>query len=86
MCEHCTSGDALIDAAIAEGRIDASSRETYLQAFEHTPDLVVTTLEAARPDTVRASRNYAASLSDEEDLVYKADAEARFGIPLAEVL
>jgi len=85
-CEHCSSGDALIDAAIDEGRIDASARETYLQAFEREPELVLSTLEATKPDSVRATRNYVALLSDEEDVAYRADYERRFFVPAAEVV
>ncbi|MGI8886358.1 MAG: hypothetical protein ACR2G9_05540, partial [Gaiellaceae bacterium] len=79
-CEHCSSGDALIDAAIAEGRIDASSRETYLRTYEHSPDFVVEALVAAKPDIVLATRNYQATISDEEDAAHRAYISTTFGI------
>lgn len=85
-CEHCSGGAHFIDAAIAEGRIDASARETYLRTFERSPELVLQTLSAAKPDSAIATRNFMAASSDEEQLAYRADAASRFGIPMAEVL
>ena len=49
MCEHCSSGEAIVDAAIEEGRIDLESRDTFLRAFAAEPDLVVGVLENAKP-------------------------------------
>lgn len=85
MCDHC-SGEIMIDAAIAEGRIHASARETVVRTYEASPDLVVDILAAAKPDHVIATRNYVAAVPDEEHEAYRADASQRFGIPVAEVL
>lgn len=86
MCEHCTSGETIVDAAITEGRINAESRDTYIRTFEQSPDLVIETLSAAKPDSARMSRNYMASISEEEHAAIRADIAQRFNIPLAEVL
>jgi len=86
MCYQCSSGAGLIDAAIEEGRIDSASRDTFLRAFESTPDLVVGTLAAAKPNEVLATQNYLATLSDAEDVAYRADFERRYFVPAAEVL
>lgn len=86
MCEHCTSGDALVDAAIVEGRIEASARESFVRAYASEPELVVQTLIAATPNVLRAARNYSSGLTDDEDAAYRADAAARLGVPVAEVL
>lgn len=84
-CEHCSGGVQLVDVAIHEGRIDASSRETFVKAFERAPEFVVETLSAAKPDMTTATRNYMASISEEEHLAIRADIAQRFNIPLADV-
>lgn len=84
MCEFC--GERLVDTAINEGRIDASSREAFVRAYEASPDLVVEVLASTQPDTLRASRNYFAGTSPAEHDAWKADASARLGIPAAELV
>lgn len=85
MCD-CSSGERLVDAAIIEGRIEASAREAFVRAFEEAPDLVVGTIAAAAPNVLRAARNYSSGLSDSEDAAYRADFSRRYGVPVAEVL
>ena len=70
-------GEPVVGAAVADGRIAADMRETWLRLFEDDPDATKSVLDDLSADAAQATRNRSADLVDDD--AYAAQFAARFG-------
>lgn len=83
MCDHCL--EVVVDEAIAEGRIEAGKRDTYLRALEDSPRDTAEFLASLDPDSARASANRR-EVDPEGVALENRDIAARFGLRVEQVI